>query len=568
MVLYDWVVEGVSVELQCYVYCCLVEDVEQLVIEIEVYIGSGLCCVIEVKVQCVEFGGWFCVVLMVQDFSDICYVQNSLLDVGWVFYQIIENNLVVIFVIDKLYCVMQWNVVCVQFIQCEVVDMIGCDDVWCVFYFEFWLLLVDFILDDWVEVDGECLYGWCCNCLLSLVNVYEVEGYFFNFGCVGCWLFFMVVFLFDIYGQIVGVIEMLQDVMCCCEVECELCYYCIEFEKMIVDCIVELLSIYYELEVFFENVLVGIIVIVNWQIQCGNKKFVEMFEFGDRFLYGLLMCIFFKSDEDYEVFSQLVGVVLLQGGLLLYEMEVCMLVGNMWWVQIIVYIVNLVELILGIWWLLQDCIEVCCVQCELELNYECIKQINSWFEEVQNQLLQLEKMVFIGQLVVGVVYEINNFIGFVSFNLGLLCGYVELVFVLFVLLKVMFFDVLLVDVREEFVCFDDVVDLVFVQEDLFQLLVESEDGLLCVKKIVQDLKDFLCVDYVDWQDVDINVGFDLIFNVVMNEVKYKVEICKDYQVLLFVYCIVVQFNQVFMNFIVNVVYVIFECGMIMLVMCV
>ncbi len=561
---HDWAAEGASAELQRYAHRCLAEDAEQPAIEIEAHTGSGSRRVIEAKAQRVELGGRPCAVLTAQDLSDIRHVQNSLLDVGRVLYQIIENNPVATFVIDKSHRVTQWNAACAQLTQCEAADMIGRDDAWRAFYPEPRPLLADLILDDRVEADGERLYGRRCNRSPSLANAYEVEGYFPNFGRAGRWLFFTAAPLFDIHGQIVGAIETLQDVTRRREAERELRHHRTELEKMIVDRTAELLSTHHELEAFLENASVGIIATANRQIQRGNKKFVEMFELGDRSPHGLPTRTFFKSDEDYEALSQLAGAVLSQGGSLLHEMEVRTLAGNTRWVQIIAYIANPAEPTSGTWWLLQDRTEVRRVQRELELNYERIKQTNSRLEEAQNQLLQSEKMASIGQLAAGVAHEINNPIGFVSSNLGSLRGYVEPVFALLALLKATPPDALPADVREELARLDDAVDLAFVQEDLPQLLAESEDGLSRVKKIVQDLKDFSRVDHADWQDADINAGLDSTLNVVMNEVKYKAEIRKDYQALPPVHCIAAQLNQVFMNLIVNAAHAIPERGTITL----
>jgi signal transduction histidine kinase len=142
---------------------------------------------------------------------------------------------------------------------------------------------------------------------------------------------------------------------------------------------------------------------------------------------------------------------------------------------------------------------------------------------------------------------------------------VEPIFDLLALLKDQPREALPAELRDALVRLDKAVDLEFVQEDLPQLLNESEDGLLRVKKIVQDLKDFSRVDHADWQDADLNAGLDSTLNVVMNEVKYKAEVRKDYGVLPPVRCIAAQLNQVFMNLIVNAAHAIAERGTITLV---
>ncbi|WP_323055794.1 sensor histidine kinase [Paucibacter sp. PLA-PC-4] len=96
--------------------------------------------------------------------------------------------------------------------------------------------------------------------------------------------------------------------------------------------------------------------------------------------------------------------------------------------------------------------------------------------------------------------------------------------------------------------------------DLPQLLDESEDGLLWVKKIVQDLKDFSSVDQAEWQEADLNAGLDSTLNVVMNEVRYKADVKKVYGRIPAVRCIAAQLNQVFMNLIINAAHAIPERG--------
>jgi PAS domain S-box-containing protein len=562
---HGWAAAEFADELQRYGQRCLAEEGEMPAIEMEAETGSGSRRVLEVKAQRLTLGGEPCAVLTAQDLSDIRHVQTMLLDVGQVLYQILENNPVPMLVIDKSHRVTHWNASCAQLTGREASEMMGRDDTWRAFYTEARPLLADLIVDGTVAQECERLYNGNCHPSPNIANAYEVEGFFSAFGNGGRWLYFTAAPLVNSQGEIVGAIETLQDITRRRQAEDELRRHRNELENMIADRTAELLSTHHELEAFLENASVGIIATANRRVQRGNKKFVEMFELGDVSPHGLPTRTFFKSDEDFNALSQLAGEVLSQGGSLLHEMEARTLAGNTLWVQIIAYVANPAEPAAGTWWLLQDRTEVRRVQRELELNYERIKQTNNRLEEAQNQLLQSEKMASIGQLAAGVAHEINNPIGFVSSNLGSLRGYVEPIFDLLALLKDQPREALPAELRDALVRLDKAVDLEFVQEDLPQLLNESEDGLLRVKKIVQDLKDFSRVDHADWQDADLNAGLDSTLNVVMNEVKYKAEVRKDYGVLPPVRCIAAQLNQVFMNLIVNAAHAIAERGTITLV---
>ncbi|MEO6281569.1 ATP-binding protein [Roseateles sp.] len=561
---HGWAAEEFADELKRYGKRSLAEEGEMAAIEIEALTGSGSRRVLEVKAQRVMLAGQPCVVLTGQDLSDIRYVQNSLLDVGRVLHQIIENNPVATFVIDKSHRVTQWNAACAQLTDRDASEMLGRDDTWRAFYAEPRALLSDLILDGRVEEERERVYGRDCTRSPHLSNAYEVEGYFPNVGKEGRWLYFTAAPLVDAHGEVVGAIETLQDVTRRRQAEDELRRHRTELENMIADRTAELLSTHHELEAFLENASVGIIATVNQQVQRGNKKFMEMFELGDVSPHGLPTSSLFKSAEDFEALGKVAFPVLSQGGSLLHEMEMCTLAGNTLWVQIIAYVANPADIDAGTWWLLQDRTEVRRAQREVELNFERIKHTNSRLEEAQNQLLQSEKMASIGQLAAGVAHEINNPIGFVSSNLSSLRGYVEPVFSLLAMLKRQPADALPAEVQGELARLNKTIDLDFVQEDLPQLLSESEDGLSRVKKIVQDLKDFSRVDHADWQDADLNAGLDSTLNVVMNEVKYKAEVRKDYAVLPPVRCIAAQLNQVFMNLIVNAAHAIPERGTITL----
>jgi signal transduction histidine kinase len=196
----------------------------------------------------------------------------------------------------------------------------------------------------------------------------------------------------------------------------------------------------------------------------------------------------------------------------------------------------------------------------LEHDRQELEQLLGKIEEAQQQLLQSEKMAAIGQLAAGVAHEINNPVGFVNSNLGTLKSYINRLLGL-----VDAYEAVdaggarsLVEVaRRE-------ADLEFLREDLPSLLVESQDGLSRVTKIVQDLKDFSRVDQAEHQVANLNDALESTLNVVWNEIKYKAEVVRELGEIPAVECVPAQINQVFMNLLVNAAQAIEQRGKITL----
>jgi PAS domain S-box-containing protein len=198
---------------------------------------------------------------------------------------------------------------------------------------------------------------------------------------------------------------------------------------------------------------------------------------------------------------------------------------------------------------------------ELRQNLERQVQLNKKLEEAHNQLLQSEKLASIGQLAAGVAHELNNPIGFVHSNLGSLDTYLQDLFAI-------------VDAAETVHESDagdgrqlDAVrrlkaekDYAFIKTDIADLMAESKDGLIRVRKIVQDLKDFSRVGEAEWQWADLHKGLDSTLNIVWNELKYKCKVTKAYGELPEIHCLPSQLNQVFMNLLVNAGQAIVEQG--------
>ena len=179
--------------------------------------------------------------------------------------------------------------------------------------------------------------------------------------------------------------------------------------------------------------------------------------------------------------------------------------------------------------------------------------------QVEQQLMQSEKLASIGQLAAGVAHEINNPVGYISSNLGSLENYFK-----------DFRDLLEAyeqetaglsdEARERIEQLRQELDIDFLKEDIVNLLSESEEGVSRVKQIVQDLKDFSRVDSSEWHVANLHHGLDSTLNIVNNEIKYKAEVLKEYGELPDIECVPSQLNQVFMNLLVNAAHAIEDRG--------
>lgn len=186
-----------------------------------------------------------------------------------------------------------------------------------------------------------------------------------------------------------------------------------------------------------------------------------------------------------------------------------------------------------------------------ERNAE-LRTLNEKLSSAQEHLIQSEKLASIGQLAAGVAHEINNPIGYIFSNYGTLDGYLTDLF-----------QVLSAYEAAEPHCNDpealrkirsikESVDLAFLKEDIPTLMRESKEGIVRVRGIVQDLKDFSHVDALqEWQYCNLNQGIESTLNVASNEIKYKADVVRRYGDLPEVQCMASQINQVVLNLLVN-----------------
>ncbi len=221
---------------------------------------------------------------------------------------------------------------------------------------------------------------------------------------------------------------------------------------------------------------------------------------------------------------------------------------------------------------------------QIEQQLEELKKVHSELAETQGQLLQSEKLASIGQLAAGVAHEVNNPIGFITSNLSTLSDYVRDVReVMEALVTVRQAadrcvespesDIVksaaapVAEFRAATQAVDDTMkrlDFQYVLEDLDDLLSESIEGTKRVRMIVQDLRDFSHVDAAELGDEDVNTLLDKTISVIASELKYKVELVRDYDDDARILCFGGRLGQVFLNVLMNGVQAIANHGTITL----
>lgn len=181
-----------------------------------------------------------------------------------------------------------------------------------------------------------------------------------------------------------------------------------------------------------------------------------------------------------------------------------------------------------------------------------LSELNDKLTLAQQKLLQSEKLASIGQLAAGVAHEINNPIGYVFSNFGALEGYLGDLFAMLDAYEQAEADIATPAVAQRLRTLREQIDLAFLRTDICQLMSESKEGIVRVRRIVQDLKDFSRSDALqEWVWADLRQGIDTTLNIVNNEVKYKADVIKQYGEIPDIECQPSELNQVIMNLVVN-----------------
>jgi two-component system, NtrC family, sensor kinase len=188
--------------------------------------------------------------------------------------------------------------------------------------------------------------------------------------------------------------------------------------------------------------------------------------------------------------------------------------------------------------------------------------------QMQEGLIQSEKMASIGQLTAGIAHEINNPLAFVSSNINRFGEYFNDIRgvlrawqpVKEELQKFPPFEPLLGAILKA----ETDVDLDFITEDFALLMKHTADGTERIRSIVDRLRGFSHMGTGSCAEADINAAIDDTINLTWNELKYKATIVKEYTAIPPVMCNIGEIKQVLVNLLVNAAQALPEKGTITL----
>ncbi|MBN2715928.1 MAG: PAS domain-containing protein [Deltaproteobacteria bacterium] len=189
-------------------------------------------------------------------------------------------------------------------------------------------------------------------------------------------------------------------------------------------------------------------------------------------------------------------------------------------------------------------------------NYIVIKRDVTHEQELEQRLLQSQKLESIGQLAAGIAHEINTPTQYVSDNVNFLnesfAAINDILSQHLTLLTSMETENAMSDTVHQLKNAIEEADLDFLMEEIPLSIAQSEEGLKRIAQIVLAMKEFSHPGRDEKVPADINKAIRNTAQVCANEWKYVANMAFDLEEgLSLVPCYIGELNQVFLNLIVN-----------------
>ncbi|MDZ7901814.1 MAG: histidine kinase dimerization/phospho-acceptor domain-containing protein [Rheinheimera sp.] len=152
-------------------------------------------------------------------------------------------------------------------------------------------------------------------------------------------------------------------------------------------------------------------------------------------------------------------------------------------------------------------------------------------QQLQQALLQSERMASLGQLVAGIAHELNNPIGFILSNLNSFQVYLA-IFTKYIRLleqlKQTTDEQQRLEVQQQIAQLQAKEDIQFLLQDSAELLSDSIIGAGRVRDLVLDLRRFSHPDQTNWQATELHALIHATLRLARNELKHHVKVELDF----------------------------------------
>jgi PAS domain S-box-containing protein len=173
-----------------------------------------------------------------------------------------------------------------------------------------------------------------------------------------------------------------------------------------------------------------------------------------------------------------------------------------------------------------------------------LAEANARLKRTQMMIVQHEKLASIGQLAAGIAHEINNPLGFLKSNHGVLAGFLRSI--------VDAWGEAAAGAPEQLAAIAARFDLPYVFSEIDSLVRDSDEGYLRIMEIVKNLKNFARIDAeVAVGPYDLNKGIESSLMMARNVVKYLAEVELDLGDIPTIEAAGGEINQVILNLIIN-----------------
>jgi PAS domain S-box-containing protein len=177
-------------------------------------------------------------------------------------------------------------------------------------------------------------------------------------------------------------------------------------------------------------------------------------------------------------------------------------------------------------------------------------------KKLESELYQAQKLESVGRLAAGVAHEINTPVQFVNDNCYFLRDAVTQIGEVIrtyqeVLVATTGGQLDAEQARERIEAIERAVDLTFLNENMPMAVERSLEGLERVATIVRSMKEFSHPNYASKSSADLNSAIRNTLTVALNEYKYVADVETRLGEIPLVVCNVGEFNQTFLNILVN-----------------